>query len=245
MAEAAVQTLEFYAAAVGLTVERDGYVFEPIPEHTAKFVCRGQVIPDKDHDVTYEVFIDEIVDGETPEIYASLLARCDGHKVFHCPRFGIRLRRNWPALRVDKHPLLIGPAKESRGDQAALLDCANGAPSAAFGDMYKRYDDQGNVPRLPQPPYHFISRVTSVTTRPAEETLGATMTAEYDIPADAWYFDDNVNGTMPFAVLCEIALQPCGCWPAIPGSPWLARCVSGILKATASSTWKSAGMMAC
>ena len=69
---------------------------------------------------------------------------------------------------------------------------------------------KGNVPRLPQPPYHFISRVTSVTTRPAEETLGATMTAEYDIPSDAWYFDDNVNGTMPFAVLCEIALQPCG-----------------------------------
>ncbi|WP_375209222.1 beta-ketoacyl synthase N-terminal-like domain-containing protein [Hyphomonas jannaschiana] len=210
MAEAAVQTLEFYAAAVGLTVERDGYVFEPIPEHTAKFVCRGQVIPDKDHDVTYEVFIDEIIDGETPEIYASLLARCDGHKVFHCPRFGIRLHRNWPAPRVDAKPLLIGPERESRGDQAALLDCANGAPSAAFGDMYRRYDDQGNVPRLPQPPYHFISRVTSVTTRPAEETLGATMTAEYDIPADAWYFDDNVNGTMPFAVLCEIALQPCG-----------------------------------
>ena len=210
MAEAAVQTLEFYAAAVGLTVERDGYVFEPMPEHTAKFVCRGQVIPDADHDVTYEVFIDEIVDGETPEIYASLLARSDGHKVFHCPRFGIRLRRNWPAPRVDEHPLLIGPNRESRGDQAALLDCANGAPSAAFGEMYRRYDDQGNVPRLPQPPYHFISRVTSVTTRPADESLGATMTAEYDIPPDAWYFDDNVNGKMPFAVLCEIALQPCG-----------------------------------
>ncbi|MEZ6011040.1 MAG: beta-ketoacyl synthase N-terminal-like domain-containing protein [Hyphomonas sp.] len=210
MAEAAVQTLEFYAAAVGLTVERDGYVFEPMPGHAAKFVCRGQVIPDADHEVTYEVFIDEIVDGETPEIYASLLARCDGHKVFHCPRFGIRLRRNWPAPRVDQQPLLIGPMRESRGDQAALLDCANGAPSAAFGKMYERYDDQGNVPRLPQPPYHFISRVTSVSTRPAEETLGAAMTAEYDIDADAWYFDDNLNGTMPFAVLCEIALQPCG-----------------------------------
>lgn len=210
MAEAAVQTLEFYAAAVGLTVERDGYVFEPIPEHTAKFVCRGQVIPDADHDVTYEVFIDEVIDGETPEIYASLLARSDGHKVFHCPRFGIRLRRNWPAPRIDAHPLLIGPQKESRGEQAALLDCANGAPSAAFGEMYERYDDQGNVPRLPQEPYHFISRVTSVSTRPAEETLGATMVAEYDIAPDAWYFDDNVNGKMPFAVLCEIALQPCG-----------------------------------
>ena len=210
MAEAAVQTLEFYSAAVGLTVERDGYVFEPVPEHTAKFVCRGQVIPDADHEVTYEVFIDEIIDGETPEIYGSLLARCDGHKVFHCPRFGIRLRRNWPVPRIDAHPLLIGPEGESRGDQAALLDCANGAPSAAFGKMYERYDNWGNVPRLPQPPYHFISRVTSVSTRPAEETIGATITAEYDIAPDAWYFDDNVNGTMPFAVLCEIALQPCG-----------------------------------
>jgi len=210
MAEAAVQTLEFYAAAVGLTIERDGYVFEPIPEHTAKFVCRGQVVPDADHMVTYEVFIDEIVDGETPEIYASLLASSDGHKVFHCPRFGIRLRRNWPSPRVDALPLLIGPQKESRGDQAALLDCANGSPSAAFGEMYRAYDDEGNVPRLPQPPYHFISRVTSVSTRPAEEKTGAFITAEYDIPPDAWYFDDNVNGTMPFAVLCEIALQPCG-----------------------------------
>ena len=111
MAEAAVQTLEFYAAAVGLTVERDGYVFEPIPEHTAKFVCRGQVIPDKDHEVTYEVFVDEIIDGETPEIYASLLARCDGHKVFHCPRFGIRLRRNWPAPRIDAAAAADWPRK--------------------------------------------------------------------------------------------------------------------------------------
>jgi len=42
--------------------------------------------------VTYEVFIDEIVDGETPEIYASLLASSDGKKVFYCPRFGLRLR---------------------------------------------------------------------------------------------------------------------------------------------------------
>ena len=210
MAEAAVQTLEFYAAAVGLTIERDGYVFEPVPEHAAKFVCRGQVIPDTDHEVTYEVFIDEIIDGETPEIYASLLACSDGQKVFHCPRFGIRLRRTWPVPRVDAHPLHIGPKGESRGDQAALLDCANGAPSAAFGEMYRPYDEEGNVPRLPQPPYHFISRVTSVSTRPAEETLGAAITAEYDIPADAWYFDDNLNGKMPFAVLCEIALQPCG-----------------------------------
>ncbi|HCX09471.1 MAG TPA: beta keto-acyl synthase, partial [Hyphomonas sp.] len=40
MAEAAVQTLEFYAAAPGLLTERDGYVLEPTPGHMAQFVCR-------------------------------------------------------------------------------------------------------------------------------------------------------------------------------------------------------------
>lgn len=210
MAEAAVQALEFYTAAIGLTKQRDGFVFEPVPGQTAKFICRGQVIPDADHDVTYEVFIDEIIDGETPEIYASLLASCDGKKVFHCPRFGLRLRRDWPAPRRSATPLRLGPNQESRGDQAALLDCANGPPSAAFGPMYRPFDTAGIVPRLPQPPYHMVSRITEVTARPGQAIKGARVSAEYDIDPDAWFFDDNANGTMPFAVLSEIALQPCG-----------------------------------
>lgn len=210
MAEAAVQALEFYAAALGLTQERDGYVFEPVPGETAKFICRGQVIPDKDHDITYEVFIDEVILGETPRIFASLLARSDGRKVFYCPRFGIQLRRNWPAPRLSPRPLRVGPQGESRGDQEALLDCANGPPSAAFGAMYDRFDVGGRVPRLPQPPYHVMSRVTDVSTRPGVQEVGARIAAEYDIPRDAWYFADNRSGSMPFAVLNEIILQPCG-----------------------------------
>lgn len=210
MAEAAVQALEFYAAAIGLTQERDGYVFEPVPGETAKFVCRGQVIPDTDHDITYEVFIDEVIPGETPKVFASLLARSDGRKVFYCPRFGVQLRRNWPAPRLAATPLRVGPQGESRGDQEALLDCANGPPSAAFGDMYNQFDVGGRVPRLPQPPYHVMSRVTAVSTRPGVQQVGANIAAEYDIPPDAWYFADNNSGWMPFAVLNEIILQPCG-----------------------------------
>ncbi|KCZ50503.1 hypothetical protein HY29_06995 [Hyphomonas beringensis] len=210
MAEAAVQAMEFYAAAAGLALERDGYVFEPVPGHMAQFICRGQVIPDQAHDLTYEVFIDEIIDGDTPEIYAALLASSDGKKVFYCPRFGLRLRRTWPVPRQDKQPRRIGPQQESRGDYAALLDCANGAPSAAFGDMYRRFDHEGIVPRLPQPPYHMMTRVMQVSTRPGVQEIGAAVRCEYDIPPQAWYFQDNGNGAMPFAVLSEIALQPCG-----------------------------------
>ncbi|MFN7056868.1 beta-ketoacyl synthase N-terminal-like domain-containing protein [Hyphomonas sp.] len=210
MAEAAVQALEFYATALGLTLTRDGHVFEPIPGETAKFICRGQVIPDTDHEITYEVFIDEIIDGETPKIFAALLARSDGRKVFYCPRFGIQLRRNGPAPRVSPAPVRVGPQRESRGDYAALLDCANGAPSSAFGEMYQRFDTEGSVPRLPQPPYHMMSRVTDVTERPGVRKAGARVSAEYDIPPDAWYFGCNRNGEMPFSVLSEIVLQPCG-----------------------------------
>lgn len=210
MAEAAVQALEFYAAALGLTQERDGYVFEPVPGETAKFICRGQVVPDADHEITYEVFIDEVIDGETPKVFAALLASSDGKKVFYCPRFGVQLRRQWPIPRVSPAPIRTGPENESRGDYAALLDCANGAPSSAFGEMYRRFDTEGKVPRLPQPPYHMMSRVVAATDRPGVRRAGATISAEYDIPPDAWYFADNRNGEMPFSVLSEIALQPCG-----------------------------------
>ncbi|MFN4025623.1 MAG: beta-ketoacyl synthase N-terminal-like domain-containing protein [Hyphomonas sp.] len=210
MAEAAVQALEFYAAALGLTQARDGYVFEPVPGETAKFICRGQVIPDSDHEISYEVFIDEVIEGETPKVFAALLARSDGKKVFYCPRFGIQLRRNWPEPRVSPSPIRTGPERESRGDYAALLDCANGAPSAAFGEMYRRFDTEGSVPRLPQPPYHMMSRVLDVSERPGVRKIGARVSAEYDIPPDAWYFADNRNGEMPFSVLSEIVLQPCG-----------------------------------
>lgn len=37
-----------------------------------------------------------------------------------------------------------------------------------------------------------------------------TVVAEYDVPADAWYFADGASSAVPMAVLIEILLQPCG-----------------------------------
>ncbi|WP_300381377.1 beta-ketoacyl synthase N-terminal-like domain-containing protein [Henriciella sp.] len=211
MAEAAVQTLEFTAAALGFTIERDSHVFEPAPGEAATFYCRGQVTPDADHDVTYEVFIDEIIDGEEPVVFASLLARSDGRKVFYCPRFGVRLRRQWPHMAKAKSvPHYVNDEGDVRGDEAAMIECGSGAPSNAFGSMYAPFDHRGAVPRLPQPPYHMVSRVLSVTGPSGQQAAGLTAIAEYDIPPDAWYFTDGGTGTMPFSVLTEVILQPCG-----------------------------------
>jgi len=46
------------------------------------------------------------------------------------------------------------------------------------------------------------------------------VTAEYEVPLSAWYFEQNGAPTMPFAILMEAAFQPCG---------WLAMYVGSVL----------------
>ncbi|TGD84002.1 beta keto-acyl synthase [Mycolicibacterium sp. CH28] len=211
MADAATQALSFAMAAYGFTIERDGWRFEPVPDEMARFVCRGQVTPGADHHLDYEVFIEEIVDGPTPTVYAALLCRSDGFKVFGCRRFGMRLVPDWPMPPGAPGPIrILEGTKDVRGDYGALLACGRGMPSDAFGSLYAPFDGARRAPRLPDEPYHFVSRIVSVDSPPGVPTKGGTVVAEYDVPADAWYFEDGKSSTVPMSVLIEILLQPCG-----------------------------------
>ena len=211
MADAATQALSFAMAAYGFTIERDGWRFEPVPDEMARFVCRGQVTPDADHHLDYEVFIEEIVDGPTPTVYAALLCRSDGFKVFGCRRFGVRLVPDWPMPPGAPGPIrILEGTKDVRGDYGALLACGRGMPSDAFGSLYAPFDGTRRAPRLPDEPYHFVSRILSVDSPPGVPTKGGTVVAEYDVPADAWYFEDGKSSTVPLSVLIEVLLQPCG-----------------------------------
>ncbi|ODS52940.1 MAG: hypothetical protein ABS36_15935 [Acidobacteria bacterium SCN 69-37] len=215
MAEAAVQAQSFLLAALGFTIPRDGWRFEPVVDEAYTFVCRGQVIPDGAHRLTYEVFVEEIVDGDCPRVYAALLCRSDGFKVFHCRRLGMTIVPDWPlstrqALVADTPVHVVDPTGPVRGDHAALLACAWGRPSDAFGPMYAAFDGARRAPRLPGPPYHFMTHVEHVTCPSGRVTEGGRVTARYDVPPDAWYFDANASPTMPMAVLMEVMLQPCG-----------------------------------
>jgi len=64
-----------------------------------------------------------------------------------------------------------------------------------------------------------MSRVRSVT-GPGIGVLeaGGTATVEYDVPPDAWYFYQGATDSMPYAVLLEVALQPCGWLSSYVGS---------------------------
>ena len=99
-----------------------------------------------------------------------------------------------------------------------ILAYAIGKPSEAFGAAYKMFDGPRKIARLPGPPYQFLDRIVEIHGEPWKLVAGPEIEAEYDVPAGEWYFGANRQGDMPFAVLLEIALQPCGWLAAYLGA---------------------------
>ena len=215
MFEGCLQLMSVYLTALGYTCRRDGWRFEPVADMPFALSCRGQVTPTS-QTLTYELFVEEVHDGPIPTLVADLLCTVDGLKAFHARRVALQLTPSWPldegdALLTDYvEPKPVAHAGGFPFDYRALIACANGRPSEAFGPIYSRFDGPGRVARLPNPPYHFLSRVTRTKGDIGSMAGGMEVDVEYDIPADAWYFDENGCRAMPFAVLLEAALQPCG-----------------------------------
>ena len=66
-----------------------------------------------------------------------------------------------------------------------------------------------------------MSQVTRISEEMNQFRAGIEIELAYEIPSDAWYFRNNAHPTMPFCVLLEAALQPCG---------WLASAVGSALR---------------
>ncbi|MCG8638893.1 MAG: SDR family NAD(P)-dependent oxidoreductase, partial [Desulfobacterales bacterium] len=100
----------------------------------------------------------------------------------------------------------------------SILAFAQGNPSDAFGEPYKIFDRDREIARLPRPPYFFMDRVVSADHPQWEMAPGGWIEAQYDLPENEWYFSANRSDTLPFCILLEIALQPCGWLAAYSGS---------------------------
>jgi PfaB family protein len=243
MFEGGLQAMAFYLAALGFTIDRDGWRFEPVPGEPCLLRCRGQVSPASSQ-IVYEVFVSELSSDPCPTLYADVLGTVDGVKAFHARRAGLRLVPGWPledtagqdmagqdmagqAAAGDGRAVLAGGVRQ---DHAALLACAWGRPTRAIGPDYARFDGYRRAPRLPGPPYHFMTRIVALDGRLGGMGAGSAVTAEYDVAASAWYFESSGALTMPFAVLMEVTLQPCG---------WLAMYVGSVLDSDADLLFRN------
>ncbi|MDH4008184.1 MAG: type I polyketide synthase, partial [Desulfuromonadales bacterium] len=234
MYECCMHTLRIYLLRMGWIGEEGSTWCEPIPGVDSGLKCRGQVI-ETTKTVTYQVSIKELGYGPEPFAIVDALMFADGKAIVEIPNMSIRLA----GLTRDKVedlwlgavpgvvgayggkgtvPLTAGTVSGPLYDYEKILAFSDGNPSEAFGEPYKVFDNERKIARLPRPPFQFLDRIVGVTGEPFKLVEGATCEAEYDVPIDAWYFKAGRQPEMPFSVLLEAGLQPCGWLAAYLGS---------------------------
>ncbi len=222
MYECCMHTLRIYLLRMGWVGEEGQTWCEPVPGVASGLKCRGQVV-ETTKTVTYQVTIKEM--GYRPEPFAIVdaLMFADGHPIVDIPDMSIRLagldrhkiESMWRAI-VQKSTDL--QPKQILFDRDRITAFAIGKPSVAFGEPYKIFDQKRKIARFPGPPFQFLDRITAIKGDPWNMIVGATAEAEYDIPRDAWYFSAGRQTNMPFGILLEVGLQPCGWLAAYMGS---------------------------
>ncbi|MFQ5429301.1 MAG: beta-ketoacyl synthase N-terminal-like domain-containing protein [Phycisphaerae bacterium] len=238
MYECCAHALRFFLLRMGWIADRAGIGYQPVPGVSSALKCRGPVTP-KTKTVVYQVEIKEIGFGPEPYAIADALMFGDGRPIVQMNDMSMRLtgltreriESLWQRASTDRAASAAG-RKPAIFDTDRILAFAVGKPSEAFGEPYRVFDRERVIARLPGPPYQFLDRIVSIEPAPWRLEPGGWITAEYDVPPDAWYFRANRQTAMPFAVLLEIGLQPCG---------WLAAYLGSALRSETDLSFRNLG----
>lgn len=239
MYECCLHTLRIFLLRMGWVAEAGCAAWEPVPGVTSGLRCRGQVL-ETTRVAGYEVTIREL--GYRPEPYAVVdaLMYADGKPIVEITSMSVRLTGTTKEqlLSLWSGQTTASPLRPETGRKPAvytkeqILAYSNGNPSDGFGEPYRIFDHERKIARLPGPPFQFMDRVTGIKGEPWQMLPGAMAEAQYDVPPDAWYFVADRQGRMPFSVLLEAALQPCG---------WLAAYVGSALTSPSDLSFRNLG----
>lgn len=198
MFDGCTQALQVWLLAHGLADDWPEGSFEPLPGVTAKLRCRGQVVPGHTL-LRYTARIKRAGLEPAPFAVADVILNVNGTDVVLAEDVGVVVRG--------------APRARQQVDDARVLEYSVGSAERAFGPAYAGWDGPDKrCARMPGPPYLTMSRVVDVQGPPGEIAAGRSVVIDYDVPPDAWYLqaDPATGGSMPYAVLLETALQPCG-----------------------------------
>lgn len=221
MYECCLHTLRVLLLGFGWIGDRDTAGFEPVTGIRSRLECRGQVLPTT-RTVGYELLVRELgfqPEDETPYVIADALMFADGKPIVRITDLSLRLQGSRRAELERMHaPVALGAPRPAVYGRDKILAFAEGHPSEAFGEPYRIFDAQRRIARLPRPPFALIDRITEVHGRPFVMEAGARAQAQFALERGAWYFAEARQSALPFAILLEIALQPCGWLAAYVGS---------------------------
>jgi PfaB family protein len=232
MYECCAHTLRVFIQRMGWVTAKPGVCYEPKVGVQSVLKCRGPVTPENKK-VWYDIEIKEMGYSPEPYVIADALMTADGHRIVSFKDMSIKMtgitqddiESLWKkagargqGAGVEDLRSEVRDQKTPLYDRDKILAFAIGKPSEAFGEPYKKFDKDRVIARLPGPPYSFLDRIVTVEPRAWILKPGGWIEAEYDIPPDAWYFRADRSSSMPFCVLLEAALQPCGWLAAYLGS---------------------------
>jgi len=213
MYEACLQSLRVLLMRKGWIAPAGTVTIEGRPGLASGLKCRGQVTQST-RKTSYELEIIEIHEGANPSVLAHAVMFADGKPVVSVRSMSLLLRgadsdafhpivaRTVPAL-VPDNPVLVM-------DHRRLLEFCTGSPSKAFGSRFAPFDNDRIMARLPRPPYLFMDEVIWAEGEPQTQVAPKKCITRFRVDPKAWWVGASGHGRIPFAVLLEIALQPCG-----------------------------------
>lgn len=210
-AEGGGNLLRFFMLMLGLQRLTKDARFQPIYELGQKVRCRKQVTPTSDTKLIYKLEIKEIGLFPNPYMVGDLEIVSNGVITVHFENLGLQLReKNNPKYLDSTTGVKID--KRSEGalmNEKDITTFALGKMSDCFGKDFTIFNNR-KMSRQPNTDLQLISRVLKIDGKQGGFSKNVAITAEYDVPKNAWYYLQNSNTTMPYSIIMEIALQPCG-----------------------------------
>ena len=229
MYECCLHTLRVFLLRMGWVGEHSEICYEPLPGVTSALRCRGPVTVDTKV-VTYEVHMKELGYGPEPYVITDAFMYGDGEMIVRFTDMALKITG---VESVEGRGTVGRATGRGTGWRGYSLSRSLRPRSSATSASWRlrsvihrrllasgmRYSiASGASPACRGPPYKFLDRITEVHARAWELEPGGWIEGQYDVPPDEWYFRANRQASMPFGVLLEIALQPCGWLAAYMGS---------------------------
>jgi len=222
VAEGCSQLLQFYLLYLGLQTQTRDARFQPVRDLPQVVRTRKQITACSSK-LIYRMEITEIGLEPHPYAKANVDIIFEGRVVVDFKNLGLQLVEKTPNDPFFKPELaqttveILPPPKPALFNEEHIENFALGSISACFGPDYQIFEGR-RIPRTPNGDLKLISRIVEINATRLKFTGQPNLVSEYDVPAAPWWNKQNSYPVMPYSILMEIGLQPCGFLSAYLGS---------------------------